>query len=340
VDLELDDDQTAVADAFGRLFDTESTPERVRAAEAEGIDAALWDRLVEMGGPLLAVAETAGGGGGDLLDLAIVVQAQGRRLGTAPLVEAAVAARLLAAGTGPVPIDDRLRRGVALHPAHDGIAGLVPAGAVADEIVALDGDELVLVSNPAQRRRARPRTLAGCPVADWWVGDDGSSTRRVLAAGVAARARWERAVAEWKVLTAALLVGAGQSALELAVAYVGERHQFGVPIGSFQTVAHRLADVAVALDGAWLLVQHAAWGLGVEPAPASRAAMTFATAAEVAQQAVKEGLHFFGGYGFMLEYDIQLYFRRVKAWSLVLGDPMREFERVGASLLAGSGARG
>jgi alkylation response protein AidB-like acyl-CoA dehydrogenase len=340
MDLELDDDQVAVADAFGRLFDVESTPSRVRAAEAHGFDPALWDRLVEMGGPVLAVPESVGGGGGSLLDLALVVHAQGRRLGSVPLVESAVAARAVATSATLTPIDGPVLRGVALRPARDGVAVLVPAGAVADEVVALDGDELVLVSGAAQRRRDPHLTLAGCPVGDWWVGEDDSSTRRVLASGSSARSRWQRAVAEWQVLTASLLVGAGRSALDLAVGYVGERHQFGVPIGSFQTVAHRLADVAVGLDGAGLLAQHAAWCLDGERDPGTRAAMAFATAADVAEQAVKESLHFFGGYGFMLEYDIQLYFRRVKAWTLALGDPQREYQRVGESVLAGAPGRG
>ncbi len=64
--------------------------------------------------------------------------------------------------------------------------------------------------------------------------------------------------------------------------------------------------------------------------------MAFSHAAAAAQRAARDGLHFHGGYGFMLEYDIQLYFRRVKAWALVLGDPVREYARVGELLRAGA----
>ena len=159
----------------------------------------------------------------------------------------------------------------------------------------------------------------------------------MVATGAGARRAWAVAVDEWRVLTAALLAGAGEGALGLAVAYVCERRQFGVPIGSFQTVAHRLADVAVGLVGAQLLAREAAWAADHAPADLGMlAAMAFSHAVRAAQHAARDSLHFHGGYGFMLEYDVQLYFRRVKAWALVLGDPALEDARVGAQLRAGA----
>jgi alkylation response protein AidB-like acyl-CoA dehydrogenase len=168
--------------------------------------------------------------------------------------------------------------------------------------------------------------LASAPLADRPLGD-----ARVVASGDRARALHRQAVTEWRSLTASALVGLGLGALDLGVAYVGERQQFGKAIGSFQAIQHTLADVAVALDGAQLLARKAAWALDGARADASDlAAMALLFAAEHAQRATERVLHFHGGYGFMQEYDIQLYYRRAKGWPLVLDSPARECERLAA----------
>jgi len=137
------------------------------------------------------------------------------------------------------------------------------------------------------------------------------------------------AVDEWRVLTAAALVGLGAGALELARTYVIERHQFDVPIGSFQSVQHGLADVDVALGGAQLLARKAAWAFdSALTNSAELAAMAFLFAAEQARRASERALHYHGGYGFMEEYDVQLFYRRAKGWALILQDPDREYARL------------
>jgi alkylation response protein AidB-like acyl-CoA dehydrogenase len=134
----------------------------------------------------------------------------------------------------------------------------------------------------------------------------------------------ERAVDEWRVLTAGALVGLAGAALELGVDYAKQREQFGVPIGSFQALAHRLADVATVVDGAQLLAREAAWAADEgEDDAVALARMAFLFAARAAQETSAAALHVHGGYGFTLEYDIQLHLRRAKAWPLALGDPRR-----------------
>jgi alkylation response protein AidB-like acyl-CoA dehydrogenase len=339
VDLDLDDDQRAVREAFGSLFAKFSSPDDVRAAEPTDFDPRLWARLVETGAPTMAVPAAAGGGGGALLDLALVAEERGRYLAPVPLTEGAVAARLLAA-CGARGAVDEIAAGervatVALHPAVDGVARLVGAGTVADLVVALDGEELVLAASTA-RPPARPaaafppgsghRLLGAGTLADRPVVDGVGVRREVLATGAEARRRWHRAVDEWKTLTAAALAGLARGALELTVDYVRERRQFGSPIGAFQSVAHRLVDVATEVEGVRLVALETAWTADHDPARlAGAAASAFALAAETAQRTAALGLHFHGGYGFMLEYDIQLYFRRAKAWTLAYGDPEREY---------------
>src|SRR5262249_6064635 len=127
----------------------------------------------------------------------------------------------------------------------------------------------------------------------------------------------------------AALVGIGARALEIGIDYARERKAWGVPIGSFQAVSHRLADSATALDGARLLAYEAAWAASEQPERHSeRAAMAFAFASESARDATYRSLHFHGGYGFMMEFDVQLYYRRARAWSGIYLEPRRAYGRV------------
>ena len=326
MDLELNEEQQAIVDLFTSIAERGASSDQVRSNEPLGFSAELWRLLADGGAPGMAVSEAAGGGGAGLLELALVVEALGRRVAPAPLVEHAVAARLLATA-GEVPegvVDGAPIAALALRPAIEGTARLVPAGAVAGVVLAVQENELVLVEGEAPG--VAVANLASAPLADRPL-----ASGRVLASGDKARALHAQAVAEWRALTASALVGVGLGALDLGLAYVGERQQFGRAIGSFQAIQHTLADVAVALDGAQLLARKAAWALdGGRVDAHDLAAMALLFAAEHAQRATERVLHFHGGYGFMQEYDIQLYYRRAKGWPLVLDSPAREYERLAA----------
>ncbi len=329
MDLRLSPEQQQLVEAFSGLYGKHAAPEYVRAAEPSGFDAELWARLVELGVLPMAVDESVGGWGASFLDLAVVAEQQGRFLAPAPVIEAQVAARLLARVAEPstARLADALggERLITFAPraARDGFAGLVPAGSVADDAVVLSGDRLLLV--PLDGARTVVENLASMPLADIAVGEDGL----VLAEGSNARELHDRAVDEWMALTATALVGLAARALEIGVEYVKERYAWGVPIGSFQGISHRLADSATAVDGARLLAFEAAWAAEEEPERAAElAAMAFAFAYETARDATYRSLHFHGGYGFMMEYDIQLYYRRARGWAEVYDDPGRVYRRV------------
>lgn len=340
LDLSPSDEQQQLIDAFAALYDKESPTERVRAAEALCHDPELWRRLLENGAVEMAVGEEHGGGGATVLDLALVAEQHGRHLGSAPLLEAQVVARLLgrlcrlgglggeAAGSllGDVMSGDRLVT-LALRPPRAGVLTMVPAGAVADAVIFADGHEL-LVTDVASGRTP-VANLGSLPVAD--VPAAGA---RPLAAGPAVREAVESALDEWLALMAAAMVGLGGRALEIGVAYVKERHAFGVPIGSFQAVAHGLADAATLHDGAELLEREAAWAAGEEPARFGElAALAFGFCVDAARQAAYRSLHYHGGYGFMLETDIQLFWRRTTAWPAQYGEPDVAFARAEARRL-------
>jgi alkylation response protein AidB-like acyl-CoA dehydrogenase len=336
MDLRLTGEQEQLVDAFSALYAKHAPSERVREAEPLGFDEGLWTRLQEVGVVAMAVAEDAGGWGASTLDLALVAEQHGRSVAPAPLVEAQVAARLLARTApdrlGPVLDGERLAT-VALHPPVDGVARGVPAGAVVDDVAVWTGEQLLLV--PAEGAGTY-ENLGSMPLADVEVPaarDDGAE---VLAEGDDARQAFESAVDDWLRLTAAALVGSAARALEIGVEYVKERRAFDVPIGSFQAIAHRLADSAAAVDGARLLALEAAWAADDEPDRAAElAAMAFAFATETARDASARSLHFHGGYGFMMESDIQLHWRRARAWSAVWGEPRAAYRRATDARLGG-----
>jgi alkylation response protein AidB-like acyl-CoA dehydrogenase len=320
IDLGLSEEQQALVESFASLLAKASTPEQVREAEPGGFDEKLWRSLVDTGAVTMGVPEAAGGWGASLLDLALVAELVGRSAAPAPVVETQVAARLLArlgeAGTAtlePVLAGDELVT-LAVRPPRAGTAGLVPAGAVCDAAVVPDGDRLLLV-RPGEARQP-VANLASAPLADLPVGD-----ATEVAAGTQAVEAFEVALDEWLVLTAAAIVGSATTAHQIGCAYATERVAFGRPIGAFQGIAHPLADDATALDGARLLVHKAAWELDRGGSRGRElAAMAFAFASTAAERATYDALHVHGGYGFMLEYDVQLHYRRVRGWARVWGD--------------------
>ena len=249
--------------------------------------------------------------------------------------------------------------------ASDPTARLLPAGAVANVFLALHDGDLLAVSSPPPLV-SLPNT-ADLPVANREI-PIASSEVVTLATGPDAISHFRRAVSEWQALTAAAICGLGQRALQIGVEYALERYQFDRPIGSFQAVQHGLADAATELEAAYYLCQRSLWMLDTEDASVSQlstnrpqestpndnpaasseniptgvaaasdaqtfAAMAFLFTSEAAQRAAAASLHYHGGYGYAEEYDIGLYYRRAKGWSLIYGNPAREYQRLADILL-------
>ena len=180
VDLGLTADQEAIAELFDGFFTKESPTTVARAAEPLGFDRELWDKLVELGAPGMGSDEAVGGGGAALSDLVVVAESLGRAIAPVPLVDHLAALTVL---DDADLVAGEAVAAVSVRPADaDGNWWLVPAGAVADVVVGVDGDELVAVrsappmtgplnhaSAPARRplgprrRPPRPRPGVGVP---------------------------------------------------------------------------------------------------------------------------------------------------------------------------------
>ena len=264
MDLDPTDEQRSIIDVFGALADRTCPVDRLREHEPLGFSPELWAQLVAVGAPGMAVPEDAGGAGAALLDLSLAVEALGRRLAPAPLVEHAVTARLLARVDAlPAEVLDGDAPGDARAPARG--ATTWPASYRRARSPGWSSRSTATTSWRSCHRR-----VTSCPTSRRRRWPTGPSRRtRSRSAPCWRRARRPRelhahAVDEWRVLTAAALAGLGLGALAIAITYVTEREQFGVPIGSFQSIQHGLADVAVALDGAQLLARKAAWAFDAE----------------------------------------------------------------------------
>lgn len=326
MNLALTEDQQFVRQTFSALFGKEADPARVRAAEPLGHDPDLWAHLIATGALGVGIPEDIGGGGGGLLELALIAEEAGRRVAPIPFAEPAAAARLLAVYGMRNLLDDALggARIVSLATRPGPVERqLLTDGAVADVVVALQGDRVVAVHRPPE---VHPTSNMGAlPLARW--SDAGEVD--VLAEGDQARRSFFAALNEVRILRAAALVGLASEAIEIGAAYALQREAFSVRIGSYQAVAHPLADALVAKDGAQLLTWKACWALeeGL-PAATALASMAFVFASETAYAATQHSLHIHGGYGFTVECDIQLYYRRAKAWVTAFTDPGRELDVV------------
>lgn len=340
-DYSLTEEQRDVEAVFADFFLRECPGSRVRDAEPLGHDEKLWRSLTSTGAVTMGVPEELGGGGASLVDLALVAGRFGRHLAPVPLIEAAVALRLLAAAapgaapaTGPRAWIDGAADGgrfptLALRAAGPaGPAQLVPAGAVTGAVIALSGDELAL--HDAGEPPPQVGNQGRAPIAWWSPFPEAPGACAVLADGERARELHAGAVREWKLLTAAALAGLGEGALALGLDFVKDRTAFDTPIGAFQAVSHALADAHTAVVGARNLAHKAAWYAENEPhSRPELVPMAFAYAVQAATKAVTVATHVQGGLGFTVESDVQLYFRRAKGWSVLAGDPRAELSVIG-----------
>jgi alkylation response protein AidB-like acyl-CoA dehydrogenase len=161
-----------------------------------------------------------------------------------------------------------------------------------------------------------------------------ASSDRIGAAG-SGWATWEAVRDDALVLLAGWAVGAADRAQEIAVQYAKDRRQFGKPIGAFQAIAHYLADRQTELDGARTLVHEAAWARASGRSVARLAPMAKLFACRVARDVTATAQQIFGGNGFTLDYDVQLYFRRAKALQLSWWSDRALEELVAADVLDG-----
>jgi alkylation response protein AidB-like acyl-CoA dehydrogenase len=316
VDLKLSEEQQMLGQAVRALCERFATPADVRALEGDpkGFRDDLWAELGRM--DLLGLLVD----GWHPIEVAVVCEELGRALCPSPYIETAVfGATLLGRADEIVTL--------AWHEAErsegpDGIAARFDGTAVAGEkilvpfasaakrllVLARSQDDVVVVSvDPESASLELEGTLASD--ARYRVAFE-NSPAELVATGWDA---FEQAAVPALVAVAAYAVGGASKAHEMSVEYANERVQFDKPIGSYQAMAHPLADLATEIGGARTLVHQAAWALAERRETARPlAAMAKYYACDVFRRTAKFGHQVFGGIGFTLDIDIQLYMRRAK----------------------------
>ncbi|MFF4897456.1 acyl-CoA dehydrogenase family protein [Streptomyces sp. NPDC001068] len=304
----LDTEQRDFAGSLRALLAAADTPAVIREwSRGEHTSGrALWGRLGAAGVFGLAVPEEYGGEGARPVELALAFVELGRHAVPGPLVETVAAAVLLGAVPGPAK---RFLPGIA---AGETLATVTVAehgygyaldGDAADVRLAATPEGLRLSPGAGAVRRSLDPARRLTPLAP--VGELLST-----------EPPWEQALTWARLATAAQALGVGLALLDTTVAYVGQRTQFGVPVGSFQAVKHRLADVKIALEFARPLVS----GAAVTMAPADVAAAKLA-ACEAAYASARAALQLHGAIGYTEEYDLSLWLTRARALRGAWGTP-------------------
>jgi len=375
MDLDFSEEQEVLREMVRGLCNEYSPLEVVRQCEDDptGYPAEFWKQLGELGLLGILIPEEFGGSEQSMLEAAVVYEEFGRSLAPSPHFPSAVlcAGVLMAAGSdaqkrewlpkiasgeailSPAWIEPDGgwgEAGIGLRAEPDGdalvLTGVkrhVPFASAARRLIVLargdDGVELLLVDpkDPSVTLTQQKSLASDTQYQVELAGVRVPASDRIGAAGSGWQT-WSRVMHDGIILLAALAAGGAARALEITVAYANERTQFDKPLGAFQAISHYLADASTAINGGKTLVYEAAWaranGRDVSRlAPMAKLfnCQTYRDTTAMAQQV-------WGGVGFTIEYDIQLFFRRAKQLQITWWDTGTLEEMVAATVLDGDGA--
>jgi alkylation response protein AidB-like acyl-CoA dehydrogenase len=367
MDLELTDEQELLRDTVRGLCQRHAGLDVVRAMEDDpvGFPDKFWAALAESGILGLTIPEEFGGSGMSMVDAAVVYLELGRALAPSPHFVSVVLSGgvLVAAGSDeqkqawlpriasgesivtPAWLEpDRGfgEKGVALRATKDGdgwkLTGRkrhVAFAGAAEALLTLartdEGLALFLVpKDDAGVTLTQQFTIASDTQYD--VAFEGAPGELVGSAG-GGWVTWDEVMHDGIILLGAYAAGGARVAHEITTQYAKDRKQFDKPLGAFQAIAHYLADGISAVDGAEVLAYEAAWARSEGRDVTRLAPMSKLFAGQTFRDVTAVGQQVFGGVGFTLEYDIQLYFRRAKQLQLSWWDDRYLEELIAADVL-------
>ena len=326
MNFDFTDDQQAIKRTANEMLTARFKPERVRElSEAGQHDDDAWKQMAELGWAGIFIDEDHGGQGLGIVELVILMEELGYALAPVPFLSNA-AAGLALQFAGSDEQKERWLPGIASGEARgtvgmvrDGEARLVPDADSAEVIVLIgsDGSTSVVPASDAEiepletmdrtRRFARVRAEGGEPLA----GDCFAAGDRIATA------------------LSAETVGVAQKAMEMAVEYARERKQFGRPIGSYQAVSHRCAQMLLEVEGSRSAAYYAAWCADAEPESlAAASSMAKAYSSDAGWRVCGSSLQVHGGIGFTWEHDLHFYLKRAKTNAMLYGSSSEHRERL------------
>jgi alkylation response protein AidB-like acyl-CoA dehydrogenase len=324
MDFGLTDDQRDIQRTARDLLADRARPERMREhAEAGTTDDGLWRELGELGWPGIAVAEEHGGQGLGGVELTILCEELGRSVAPVPFLPTVLAATLLE-HAGSQAQRERWLGGLAS-------GELTGAAGSADLLIGGAGAQVIVLVEDDGARVLTPEDAEVTPTASI---DPTRSAARVDApagAGEALAGDVATALDRALVAVASELVGVCDRALEMTVAYVKERRQFGVPVGAYQAVSHRCAQMLLDTERARSLTAFAAWAADADPERlAESAAMAKAAASDAGREVTAGAIQAHGGIGFTWEADVHWLYKRAQVDAALLGGAKHHRARLAA----------
>ena len=349
--FELDEEHALLKQSVRDFLEKEANLDQMRPVmedSPEGYPRALYSQLAELGYGGVWLPESSGGAEmghvgwvavlhemgrvafpGPFLDIAIAVEVlrqsadpTARRWLAAALAGDAipvVAHAELASGASPDPLETRATGGRVV-----GRKRYVPFGASADALLATTREGIALVERPPSGWSAVALRSLDHAQRFAEIGLDAPGTLLDVPSGA-----WEAAQRLGALGAAAFLLGAMERAHEITVDYLKERQAFGVPIGSFQALQHRAADMLLRTESSRAAVYRAAWALDADPDAAPLLVATAkAYAGSAARYVCGQAIQLYGGVGFTWEYDPHIFYKRTKTLEQFYGSTGDQLEAV------------
>ena len=325
MNFDLSTEQQAIKQAARDFLAGKSDLRAVRRqAEAGAYDGSLWQEVRNQGWTGITVDEGQGGAGLGFVELAVVLEEFGRACAPSPLFSNSAAGIMLARAGD----EEQRRRWLPAIAAGEtlgsvgtvaaGGSAIVPDADAAQVLVLVDGERATLV----ERGQAQVEPVESIdptrPV--FRVRANGGDELRGDVAGALQRI---------EVALSAEIVGVAQRAMEMAVEYAKHRNQFGRPIGAYQAVSHRCAEMLLDVESARSATYFAAWAADADPAQLPLAAsVAKAQAAESGWNVAASALQVFGGIGFTWEHDLHFFMKRAAADARLFGSASEHRDRV------------
>jgi alkylation response protein AidB-like acyl-CoA dehydrogenase len=372
MDFAFTSDQQLLKSSARAFLDEHCTPATVRLLwnDPRGESEAMWKEMAQLGWLGLALPEAHGGSALGMVETALLLEELGRASYPGPYLPTALVAHAINEGGTeaqktrwlPAIAAGGARASVALLDgelswAPDAIAtraekrgggytlsGTKPFVAwahVADValVPARTGDGLTLFLVDPRASGVTHTPVTGMDLATRWVNLtlDGVAVGADAVLGPAGqgRALLDAVVRRGAVGAAAEMLGAARRCLDMAVDYAKVREQFGQPIGSFQAIRHKCAEMLLEVENSHAAVYYAAWALDAQADDAALAAsVAKAYVGDASRKVCGEAIQVHGGIGFTWEYDLHLYFKRAKALEVQYGDADYHRELVTAMVVS------
>jgi alkylation response protein AidB-like acyl-CoA dehydrogenase len=314
------EDQLLLQKTVRDFLEREHTPERIRELwkTETGRSREFWSKFAEIGVPGLGVPEVYGGMGLDEIDGVLLLEETGYAALAEPLISTAVVGAPLIQSLGRGDLESRwlprVAAGEAILAVGHSVNEFVSDAHVADLLLLQQGEAIHAVPQEKVKSTAQ---LSNDPSRQIFSVEWRPSSQTLIAEGEEAHSLLSAALDRGALACAAQQLGVTQRLIELAVTHASERKQFGVAIGSFQSIKHMLADLQVKLEYARPVVYRAAHSVARDgPCRSVDVSMAKLAASEAAVAAAGVALQVHGAIGYTWEHDLHIWMRR--AWSLEL----------------------